>query len=432
MKFPADLDIGNTAAAQLDTSIFDTTTVTTKTRVRRCTIAFGFLISIAIVFQSLPANAQKKAAAAKSKRSQAIVVLVNDEPITSYAVRLRQNLMGLGNKEIAERARANFKSSLKGSNVQTDLKSILKKTIAANEGKSREEILAVFEKRKKAYATRLQKRAVSRARSSVLSGLRKKALDELIDERLKIQEAKRLNVLASKDEVKKTIVSMASRNKFDEKKFANYLKSIGTDIYTLRERMKATLSWRNVVRRQFGRQAHLSSRDIDRWMDKNAAPSTVPDAKASLKIQRITFALGGQFKDADFARLLQRADSLRKRHTGCQATPNLVKSVSGARFEDLGTRPAGSIAEPTRSMLLNAQPGEMLPANVAAGGVELWILCDRTGEGGSGAAPAAAGHGPSAGRPAPSARDRAKRRDFELLSKRHLKDIRQDAHIEYR
>ncbi|MGH1417571.1 MAG: SurA N-terminal domain-containing protein [Hyphomicrobiaceae bacterium] len=390
--------------------------------------AIIWLLSIAIVVAGIFVSAQVASAAPKSKkRTQAIVALVNDEPVTSYAVRLRQNLMGLGNKNIGERAKANFQRLLKGSNVKTDLQAILKKTIEANKGKSRDEIIAIFDKRKLAYAKRLQKRAVSSARSSVLSGLRKKALDELIDERLKLQEAKRLNLLAPDDNVNKAIKSMAERNKMDEKKFARYLKSIGTDIYTLREKVKASMSWSSVIRRQFGRQAHLSSRDIDRWRDKNVATVSAPDAKASLKLQRVTFALAGKFKDADFAQLLKRADSLRKRHKSCNSTPGLVKSVSGARFEDLGTRPAGSIAEPTRTMLLNAQPGEMLPASVAAGGVELWILCDRTAAGG-----ATAGPGPSASAGASSAGDKEKKREFDLLSQRHLKDIRQDAHIEYR
>ena len=38
-------------------------------------------------------------------------------------------------------------------------------------------------------------------------------LDELIDERLKLQEAKKLNVVASEEEVSKVIGSIAEKNK---------------------------------------------------------------------------------------------------------------------------------------------------------------------------------------------------------------------------
>ena len=42
---------------------------------------------------------------------------------------------------------------------------------------------------------------------------RKQALDELIDERLKLQEAKRLSIVAADDEVERVITGMAERNK---------------------------------------------------------------------------------------------------------------------------------------------------------------------------------------------------------------------------
>mgnify|MGYP003341473735 CR=1 FL=1 len=44
----------------------------------------------------------------------------------------------------------------------------------------------------------------------------KVALDELIDERLKLQEAKKLNVIANEDEVNKIIQSIAEKNKMTE------------------------------------------------------------------------------------------------------------------------------------------------------------------------------------------------------------------------
>ncbi len=363
-------------------------------------------------------------AAGQKKRSQSIVVLVNDEPITSYEVRQRQNLLGLGNKKIASIAQKNFQRVLKQKKTSAQLKAILKKVIDANRGKSREEIIAIFEKRKKAFGRQLQKRAVASARKSVLSGLKDKALNELIDERLQLQEAKRLNVLANDAEVNKMIVQIAQRNKQDLKGFAANLKKIGTDIHSMRDRFRAMLSWRNVVRRKFGQQLHLTSRDIDRWTDKTANNGPANQA-ASLKLQRITFALVGGAKEANFAQLLQQADTLRQRHKSCSDTPRLVQSVAGARFEDLGTRTAGSIAEPTRTMLLNAQPGEMLPASIGSAGVELWVLCEKK-------SPQDAGPSVGAGGRGQTAKEAARQREFKLLAKRHIKDLRQDAHIEYR
>jgi len=123
--------------------------------------------------------------------AQSIAVLVNDEPITGYEIQQRQRLMGMGNANIGERAQANFKNLIKQKSTNDRLKAILEKTVKENEGKSREEIIAIFEKRKTEFAKGLQQQAVENARQSVMPGIRKEALEELIDERLKLQEAKK-------------------------------------------------------------------------------------------------------------------------------------------------------------------------------------------------------------------------------------------------
>ena len=77
----------------------------------------------------------------------------------------------------------------------------------------------------------------SRARRRALPTARKQALDELIDERLKLQEAKRLNVVAADDDVDRVISGMAERNKMTAQQFAEHMAKMGANISTMRERI---------------------------------------------------------------------------------------------------------------------------------------------------------------------------------------------------
>lgn len=373
----------------------------------------AFAAGVAAVFSlALPADAQRK---------PSIAVLVNDEPITTYAVTQRQRLMGLGNQDIRAKAEANFKAALAQKSTTDELKKILRKVVDQNPGASRDKVIGIFNARKKTYAQGLQKRAVQKARSSVVSGLRSEALNELIDERLKLQEAKKLNALVGKEEVDKVIAQMAGRNKMDSKQFANHLKGMGADVSSMRDRFKAMLSWRNVIRVKFGHQISTMSGSIDQYLDTDALPSA--PQSATLTLQRVTLRLGGGLDQGAVARRLQEAANLRQRHQGCGTTAALSQTAAGAQFEDLGARKAETIAEPTRSMLLAAKTGEMLPPSVGTSGVELWVMCERRAE-------AAAGVGASAA-PAPKADDE-RQKEFGIRSKSYLKDLRQDAHIEYR
>ncbi|MDX2258536.1 MAG: SurA N-terminal domain-containing protein [Hyphomicrobiaceae bacterium] len=351
---------------------------------------------------------------AAADRSQGIAILVNDEPITNFEIEMRQRLLGMSSSGLQDKAKANFQSLIKAESTSERLKGILRKTIEENKGKTREQVLAIFEKRKQEFGASLREQAVASARASVLPGLRKQAIEELIEERLKLQEAKRLNVLVGDDEVKRVIEGIAERNKMNEAQFAQHMKSMGGDLSTMRSRFRANLSWTNVVRRRFGHQIAITDRDLDR------AIATIEGADSTeLNVQRITLMVSDQLAQAEVARRLTEANALRGQFTGCASTAALAKSVGAARFENLGPTPAGRIGEPVRTMLLSAQDGEMLPASVGQTGVELWVLCGR-----------------KAVAAQDSKRDEAakelRQKEFEVLAKRHLKDLRQDAHIEYR
>ena len=60
----------------------------------------------------------------------------------------------------------------------------------------------------------------------MIPGLRKKALEELIEERLKFQEAKRTSVTISDDEVEKAFKGIAERNKMTADQFIAHRTAI--------------------------------------------------------------------------------------------------------------------------------------------------------------------------------------------------------------
>lgn len=350
----------------------------------------------------------------RSSGSQGIAVLVNDDPITNYEINQRQKYLSLGGGDLQKKASAKFKSLISAKSTTEKLRGILRETIKSNPGKSKEQILAIFEKEKKAFAQRLQKQAVASARNSVLPGLRKKAIDELIDERLKLQEAKRLNVLAGDDEVDRLVGGIAQRNKMDIDGFGKHLKSMGSDLNSMKSRFRAMLSWKNVIRRRFGHQITISERDLDR-----AVAGADGDDKTELNVQRITLLYDSKLGQSGLARRLNEASNLRSKFTGCSSTSSIAKLAGGARFSNLGPTEAGTIPEPTRTLLINARDGEMLPASVGSSGVELWVLCGRKTVGADDAKRDAA-------------KEDLRQREFQVLAERHLNDLRQDAHIEYR
>ncbi len=347
-------------------------------------------------------------------KGQSIAVLVNDDPITGYEIDQRQRMMGLG-ANIGEKAQANFKRALQDPSTNEKLKAILAEVIKANEGKTREQIIAVFEERKKQFAINLQRQAVDSARNQMLPTLKKGALDELIDERLKLQEAKRLNVIASDDEVGKIVRNLAEKNKMNEAQFGEHLKGMGTDLDGMRARFRAMLSWNDVIRRRYGSQIAITERDVDRVVSQGPAAQD----QVELQVQRITLTIAEKINQKQIAGRMAEAEAIRAKFDGCRSLSTMVAAVPSAKLDDLGQRKPASLSEPTRSLLLAAKDGEMVPPTVGPGGIELYAVCGRAVVKADDQKRAAA-------------QDELRQKEFELLAKRHLQNLRQDALIEYR
>ncbi len=355
------------------------------------------------------------AGAGKAGSGQAIAVLVNDEPVTAYEIEQRRNLALLGSGEIGEyvkkNARPRWEQLLKNPKLTDEFRAYATKRSVRTKEELATAQKAFLQGKQKDMIEQLQREA----RSSVKKGGRDKAIEELIDERLKLQEAKRLNVLATDEDVEKVITGMAERNKMTAAQFASHMKQRGADVSSMKTRFRVELSWRDVIRRRFGALVAITDRDVDRLVAK--APAGVDDI--ALEVQRITLTISDTADQAAIAGRMQEAEALRERFTGCKAAAELVKNAANAKLENLGASKPAAIPEPTRSLLLEAKDEDILPPALNGDGVELWIVCGRQAV-------------KADQQQRTAAQEELRQKEFELLAKRHLKDLRQDAHIEYR
>jgi peptidyl-prolyl cis-trans isomerase SurA len=352
----------------------------------------------------------------RSKGLQSIVLLVNDEPITGYEIDQRARYLA-ANQNISDQAKDAFNRLIHAESTSKHLRAILDEVIAANRGKTREQILAIFEERKKQYGLTLQKQAVESARSSVLPGLRKKAQEDLIEEHLKLQEAKKLGVEVSDADVNKIIKSIADRNKLSLEQFEQHLKGAGFGLQTLKDRLRAQEAWNEVIRRRFAAQISIGQRDIDRLVSAEAVDAGA-DA-VELQLQKITLAIPASKDQSGMARRYREAEALSRKFTGCKSMAGLTKMAGDAHFDDLKYVKPSSVPEPTRSMLLAARDGDMLPPATTPAGIELYAVCGRRSI-------------KADDKQREKALQELQIKEFRIFSERHLRDVRQDAHIEYR
>lgn len=337
---------------------------------------------------------------------QSIVALVNDEPITGYEIQQRVALSMLGAPDVQRKLQARLKSP----KMNDEFKAFALKRLQANPPKSESE--------QQARVRQLQGEFVANIKRQIekdyVPTARQQALDELIDERLKLQEAKKLAVVAADDEVERILAGMAERNKMNTQQFAEHISKMGASITVMRERIRASLSWTDVIRRKFGHQISVASRDVDRMVANVEGADDI-----ELRIHRILLTMPANQDQKRLTQRLNDAENLRGKFNGCKNMESMARGVTGARFDNLGDRRPSSLPEPTRSLLMAAHDDELLPATIGESGVELWAVCGRKVI-------------KAADTKRESAQNELRQKEFEILSKKYLKDLRTDAHIEYR
>jgi peptidyl-prolyl cis-trans isomerase SurA len=362
------------------------------------------------------AAVEKPGGAAASKAGgQSIVALVNDEPVTAYEIEQRARFLSLSSN-IGDKVKENFKRLAEQESTNQQLRAIMQQVIDSNKGKAPDQLRAIFEEKKKQFSMNLERQAIESARSGLLPQMRKGAQEELIEERLKLQEAKKNGIEVSDEEVRRVFKVLADNNKMTEEQFVQHLKGLGVDASTLKERFRAMIGWREVIRRRFSALVSVTQREIDRAV---SASGDGGDDGVELHVQKMTLSLPTASDQAQMAKRFAEAEALRRKFGGCKSMAGLAKEAPGVKFDDMKFIKPSSISEPTRSLLLSAKDGDMLPPSATPGAIDLLAVCARRTVKGD-------------EKQREKVQEDLRAKEFEMLAKRHLRDIRQDAHIEFR
>ncbi len=114
-----------------------------------------------------------------------------------------------------------------------------------------------------------KKKARKRLAAQVLRGL--------IDEKLKLQDANRLNIHVTKKEIDRALARIERQNNLPEGGLDNFLKKNGVSKLTLIEQIEADIAWSKVINRTFRSDITIGDDEIDEVLRKFAANKGKPE-----------------------------------------------------------------------------------------------------------------------------------------------------------
>ncbi len=347
--------------------------------------------------------------ATHAKSDQAIAVLVNDEPISAYDIDQRLRLVLLNAPEAQRALRSKLKSE--------STKNRFRKLLQERRPTSREEVEVI----KAGFVKSLRREVIN----SIKPKLRKQVLETLIDEKLMLQEAKKLNLVVSDDDVTKQITGMAQRSKdrqtgkpLSTKQFLGQLRQLGVSPEAFKARLRARIALQRIVMRKYGRHISIGQQQVDRLLDNGNTDTAAGKKETEFQLQKIRLSVPSGANQKVIGQRLAEADRLRGKFSSCKKTKALLKDLKGASVQSLGKRTPAQIPQPARAMLVNAKAGDMTPPNVIGSAIELYAVCNRKQVADT--------------KKREKVKAQLRQQEYDIMRRRYMRDLRQDAFLDYR
>ena len=199
--------------------------------------------------------------------------------------------------------------------------------------------------------------------------LEKQALDDLIADRLRVQEAARFGITATEENVQKGMEEFAQRANMTAEQFIDQLGKAGVAPETFRDFVEAGVVWREIVRGRFTGKAKVSDEEIDRALEAETKKAALVVSIAELIIP----ANPGEEEKA-----LALANDIRRSVTGEASFAAAVEQYSAAPSRERGGRvdplPLANLPPQISGLLLPLAPGQVSPPMMIPGGVALFQL----------------------------------------------------------
>jgi len=214
----------------------------------------------------------------------------------------------------------------------------------------------------------------SRARLLALSNrgrapARTQVVDDLIDERLKLQEARRLRITITEAEIDGAFRQIAERARMQPPQLATALQRSGVPVRTLRDRLRGDMAWQRVVQARAQQRINIRDQDvIDAMRRRGQDPATVRAFEYQLA-QVVVFGTG-----ADRRRV---AEALRASINGCETLRQRLQGQRDAAARDPIRRISTELPQQLRDIIDRTAIGRSTPLNQSQQGFEFAVVCSR-------------------------------------------------------
>jgi len=245
---------------------------------------------------------------------------------------------------------------------------------------------------------------------------RQEVLDELINEKLKVREAKKWGIDLPNSDVDNAYASMASRMRLTPEQLTEQLAKSGVHLATLKARIKADITWPQLVRGRFQSSLQIGDKDILTALESKSNDSVGYD----YTLRPILFLVPTGSPEPFVEGRKREAEGLRSRFQDCESGIAFARALKDVAVRDQVIRSSADIPAELRKVLDGVEVGRLTPPEVTKFGIEMFAICAKK--------ESAADNSPVRRQ----ARESIMAQRYEQRSKQYLQELRRGAMLEYK
>lgn len=201
------------------------------------------------------------------------------------------------------------------------------------------------------------------------------AANEMVEQALRMSEAKRLGIRISDQQVNDSYARFASSNKMQLKQLDGVLAQAGVTKEHFKEYIRAQMTWNQVLSARYRSEQggnSLSQQDVVRRMLNNGG--TKPTATEYM-LQQVIFVVPAAERRAIIGKRKREAEAMRGRFNGCDTSREFAKGLIDVTVRDLGRVLAPQLPPDWADQIKKTKTGAATAVRETERGVEFIGVC---------------------------------------------------------
>lgn len=201
------------------------------------------------------------------------------------------------------------------------------------------------------------------------------ALEELINEKIKLQQTANLKIDVTDAQVDKVIGGMAQRMSRKMADFTAALEQAGINIPRFKARLRAELGWRQVLEQRA--PGVFQVRDADLVAILMAHGEAAQTKATQYSLQQIVLVVPRNSPEPVRTGRMKEAENLRTRFSSCEQDMQLARDIREVVVKEPIVRLSTDLGVQYKQLLDKTPDGKMTPPEVIATGIEVVAVCSR-------------------------------------------------------